>query len=440
MAPKSAGIRVKEIPEEREPSAEEVLPALSSVAEPVTPPPEIDPDKRALLGEDNPVNGAVAIRVLEKLGFEVDTVTSGWEAVQIAGQNTYSVILLDCDSPAIGGYHTVMEIRDRENPKGIWTPILALTAYTMQWDRQQREAAGIDGYIAKPIQVDAMKAVLSRFAEDQSRPATMQLLALDRNMLTSLRKLTDGDGNQLEELVHLFIETSGRLLDQMETGLASGDLPSVAMAAHSMRGSSGQVGAKRMEEISSTIEALSRAGAGSGLGDWIQELRMAYDRVRQDLEMVDFAQLPPAEAAVPVRSAPIPRGNDSNAEILMAEDDPLIARFLGGSLTGAGFTVTHVGDGESALEALKQQSYGCVILDLNMPKLDGYGVVEAMRQQAKTQSTPVLILSLRSQENDIIRAFDLGADDYVSKPFSPLEVISRIRRLMVRANQLQSRG
>jgi len=124
----------------------------------------------------------------------------------------------------------------------------------------------------------------------------------------------------------------------------------------------------------------------------------------------------------------------------MAEDDPLIARFLGGSLTGAGFTVTHVGDGESALEALKQQSYGCVILDLNMPKLDGYGVVEAMRQQAKTQSTPVLILSLRSQENDIIRAFDLGADDYVSKPFSPLEVISRIRRLMVRANQLQSRG
>jgi len=52
----------------------------------------------------------------------------------------------------------------------------------------------------------------------------------------------------------------------------------------------------------------------------------------------------------------------------------------------------------------------------------------------------VLILSLRSQENDIIRAFDLGADDYVSKPFSPLEVISRIRRLMVRANQLQSRG
>ncbi|MBM3738823.1 MAG: response regulator [Acidobacteria bacterium] len=274
VAPKSAGIRVKEIPEEREPSAEEVLPALSSVAEPVTPPPEIDPDKRALLGEDNPVNGAVAIRVLEKLGFEVDTVTSGWEAVQLAGQNTYSVILLDCDSPAIGGYHTVMEIRDRENPKGIWTPILALTAYTMQWDRQQREAAGIDGYIAKPIQVDAMKAVLSRFAEDQSRPATMQLLALDRNMLTSLRKLTDGDGNQLEELVHLFIETSGRLLDQMETGLASGDLPSVAMAAHSMRGSSGQVGAKRMEEISSTIEALSRTGAGSGLGDWIQELRM----------------------------------------------------------------------------------------------------------------------------------------------------------------------
>jgi DNA-binding response OmpR family regulator len=117
---------------------------------------------------------------------------------------------------------------------------------------------------------------------------------------------------------------------------------------------------------------------------------------------------------------------------LVAEDDPLIARFLVSNLEGSGFQVTLVEDGDAALEALARERFGLAVLDINMPKTDGYGVLSQMRLRPESRSTPVLMLSSRVQEHDIVRAFDLGADDYVTKPFNPLELVSRIRRLMRR--------
>lgn len=431
---KATRTRIKEVPGDDVASA---MPALAD-AVPGTDP---QPLRKALLAEDNPVNSRVAARILEKLGFQVDIVASGWEAVQAAENECYSVIVLDCDAPAMGGYHTVMEIRHREHAKYKHTPILALTSYTMQWDRKEREAAGIDGYIAKPIQIEAMTSVLARFADNTAYAVAPQLLALDRNVLATLRNLTEGDVAQLGELIDLFLSTTGQLLERMEKGIEDRDFGTVAIAAHSLRGSSGQLGAKRMEDICATIEALARAGADNGIEELVPELVIAYERVYKDLRGVDVARLFP-ESAAPAPAAlapavpggggePAPKGVASD-EVLVAEDDPLIARFLSSSLTGAGFKVTHVTDGAAAIQAIGSKRFGCVILDINMPKVDGYGVLSEMRTRAETRDIPILILSLRSQEHDIVRAFELGVDDYVTKPFSPLEVISRVRRLLRR--------
>jgi DNA-binding response OmpR family regulator len=117
------------------------------------------------------------------------------------------------------------------------------------------------------------------------------------------------------------------------------------------------------------------------------------------------------------------------SEILVAEDDPLIARFLVTHLQGAGFHVTHVGDGDSALEELEKKRFDVAILDINMPKTDGFGVLSQLKLRPECQDMPVLMLSARVEEHDIVKAFDLGAEDYVTKPFNPLEVVSRVRRL-----------
>jgi len=129
-------------------------------------------------------------------------------------------------------------------------------------------------------------------------------------------------------------------------------------------------------------------------------------------------------AATTEGSAPAGSGPQ---ELLIAEDDPLVARFLVGNLEGAGFHTTLVGDGDAAIEALDRKPFAVVILDINMPKTDGFGVLSQLR--LKSQRTPVLILSGRLQQHDIVKAFDLGADDYVTKPFNPLELVTRISRL-----------
>ncbi len=432
MSNVSAKVRVREVADEAvEPV--EALRALSA-AQPVAPEPEIAPPNRvALLGEDNPVNSRVAARILEKLGFAVDLVASGWEAVQAAANKDYSVILLDCDTPAIGGYHTVMAIRESEHASR--APIVALTSHTMQWDRREREAAGIDGYIAKPIEVEAMTAVLARVVDHQAPTSGLQLLALDRSILSKLRSLNGGDLTELRALTDLFVETASGMLDRMRKAIEENEPGTIALTAHSLRGSSGQLGARRMEEICSTIEALARASAPiDRLADLVDELGAAFERVQADLSANDLENLagepvPPSPAAPPESPSD---GDGEPDEVLIAEDDPLIARFLSSSLSGAGLRVTHVNNGEAALQAVQQRRFSCVVLDINMPKLDGYGVLSEMRLRPGTQKTPVLILSLRSQEHDIVRAFDLGVDDYVTKPFSPLEVISRVKRLMRR--------
>jgi DNA-binding response OmpR family regulator len=131
-----------------------------------------------------------------------------------------------------------------------------------------------------------------------------------------------------------------------------------------------------------------------------------------------------AEKRVPADAGP--------QEVLIAEDDPLIARFVVTNLEGAGFRTTLTQDGEAALKAFGEKPYAVVILDINMPKTDGFGVLSQLRLLPQSQRTRVLMLSARVQEHDIVKAFDLGADDYVTKPFNPLELVTRVRRLAQR--------
>jgi len=123
-------------------------------------------------------------------------------------------------------------------------------------------------------------------------------------------------------------------------------------------------------------------------------------------------------------------GSNAKAHVLVAEDEPLTARFLVSSLEAGGFEVTHTATGADALEAVGKRRFAAAVLDINMPEADGFDVLAHIRQDPLQRKMPVMMLSSRSQERDIVKAFDLGADDYVMKPFSPPEVVLRLRKLV----------
>ncbi|MHB0973032.1 MAG: response regulator [Thiobacillus sp.] len=118
--------------------------------------------------------------------------------------------------------------------------------------------------------------------------------------------------------------------------------------------------------------------------------------------------------------------------ILLVEDDRMLGDGLAAGLTQAGYAVDWLRDGEAAVAALSTESFAAIVLDLGLPKRDGLSVLQWLR--GRHDATPVLILTARDQLEDKVRGLDLGADDYVLKPFDLDEIAARLRALVRRAH------
>jgi two-component system KDP operon response regulator KdpE len=123
--------------------------------------------------------------------------------------------------------------------------------------------------------------------------------------------------------------------------------------------------------------------------------------------------------------------------VLIVDDDPAIRRALAHELESAGYEVEQAEDGAAALDAVDRREPDLVLTDLAMPRLDGFGFISRLR---RTRATPVLVLSVRGEEQDKVRALDLGADDFVAKPFSAAELAARVRAHLRRAGASPRRG
>jgi CheY-like chemotaxis protein len=509
--------------------------------------------RRILLSEDSSVNRRVAVEILRNLGYQVTAVSNGSEALRAAGQSPYDLILLDCETPEMDGYEAAAAIRALPGETGRRVPIIGLTAESTTADREKRQAAGMNDYIIKPVRAQTVASVLARW--DTAAHSVAPPLAVDRDVLTSLAAIAGAQNPTLvDELIELFLGSTPVRITELRQALKKKDAKRLREVAHDLRGSSGQLGASRMEQTCASIETLARTGYLKGMRQLIDQLDPDLERVGNDLRTsarerrlavlttlprssthcdlamlraalegksllvvhddaavvsdleeifdgtgcsvrsvrledapfsgdvlfwattldelarlqneglrvpvivlardpdgplldrvhglgADFALQPCQAADLQLRTllkikTPLPKPLEepvpevSNVqEVLVAEDDPLIARFVVSNLEGAGFRTTLVTDGDAALEAFSRKPFHVVILDINMPKTDGFGVLSQLRLRPESHRTPVLMLSARSQEHDIVKAFDLGADDYVTKPFNPLELVTRVRRL-----------
>ncbi|MDP9242717.1 MAG: response regulator transcription factor [Actinomycetota bacterium] len=121
----------------------------------------------------------------------------------------------------------------------------------------------------------------------------------------------------------------------------------------------------------------------------------------------------------------------TEGKILVVDDEEHIRRAVGRALAGRGYTVEQASDGEQALVAATALDPDLVVLDLNMPVLDGLSVTRELR---KRSAVPILVLSVREDAQDKVAALDLGADDYLTKPFSVDELMARVRALLRRAS------
>lgn len=216
-----------------------------------------------LVAEDNAVNQKLAIHMLEKFGYRADVVADGREALEALSRIRYSAILMDCQMPELDGFEATKEIRARENFAGTHTPIIAMTANAMRGDKERCLEAGMDDYLAKPVKPEELKAVLARWTGPAGSSAVASPLPPSStptaafNLEAALERV-GGDRPLLGELATLFLQTSPKLLADLQTALAHQDAAAMAYAAHTLKGSAGNFSAQGVFGAAANLEKLAR--------------------------------------------------------------------------------------------------------------------------------------------------------------------------------------
>src|SRR5439155_16388137 len=121
--------------------------------------------------------------------------------------------------------------------------------------------------------------------------------------------------------------------------------------------------------------------------------------------------------------------------VLIVDDDPDIQGLVSYNLSQAGFRVTNAVTGSAALESVREQPPDLIILDIMLPDLDGLEVCRTLRMRANSRRIPIIMLTARTEESDRVVGFELGADDYVMKPFSPRELVLRVKSIFRRVGE-----
>ena len=118
------------------------------------------------------------------------------------------------------------------------------------------------------------------------------------------------------------------------------------------------------------------------------------------------------------------------AEVLVVDDDPDIRMLVAFALEDSGYTVRQASDGEKALAALEAKAPDVMVCDVMMPGTDGFGVLRGMKSRRLAPNTKVILLTCKTEERDPLRGWELGADEYLTKPFDPEELVSRVKWLL----------
>jgi signal transduction histidine kinase/HPt (histidine-containing phosphotransfer) domain-containing protein len=230
-----------------------------------------------LLVEDHLVNQRLVTRLLEKQGHAVVVVGNGHAALEAFAQQAFDLILMDVQMPGMDGLEATAAIRAQEQARGTHIPIIALTAHAMQGDQERCLAAGMDGYVAKPIKAEDLSTAIARLLDHGSGP-DLPAGAPPVDLSAAMRAVED-DQALLRELVHLFFQDYLSRMAALREAIRSGDAGHVAHAAHHLKGALGIIGATVASTLASALELMGCAGELEEAFHMLQQLEREVARI-----------------------------------------------------------------------------------------------------------------------------------------------------------------
>jgi len=426
-----------------------------------------EPDRmRILLIDDDIEITHLLERHLSSRNREILVAHTAAEAERIVEVQDVSLVVLDLLLPDTDGRNLLVELRERAATANV--PVIVLTTKAGPLTRSECFALGADEFFEKPFDVDAFAAAvaskLQRTAElaDDSRrdlltglpnragfhDAFRRAAAYARRHRTDLaigfidldrfKRVNDSYGHRVGD------EVLRRVADLLAEGLRESDIVArwggeefVALFPDTDVGGAVQALEKVRERFAAERFRFDEEALGVTFSAGVAPVG-DHDSIEEAVARADYYLYLAKSAGrdrVTSESADVPR---PKRKVLIAEDDELVATLIRHRLVQEGFEVARYDDGESALRAIESSDgadpgFSLVILDVLLPGVDGFTLLDRLRSKRSFAHVPVIVLTVMGSEEDVVRGLSLGADDYVVKPFSPTELLARIHRLLERA-------
>ncbi len=244
---------------------------------------------RILLAEDNIVNQRLAVRMLQKMGHEVNVAGTGREALEALDRDDFHLVFMDVQMPEMDGFEATRLIREREKPTGKRLPVVAMTAHAMKGDRERCLAHGMDGYVSKPINPNELHDTIQTFVDSLEAEEELSTDLDVKGHILDESELIDrigGDYGLLKSLLALFIEDYPPLMRDLCGSLQQGDTAGLLRSVHTLKGSVGAFAANTAFELALKLETIAAEGDISRAGDICQKLDLELKRLRTALEMM----------------------------------------------------------------------------------------------------------------------------------------------------------
>jgi CheY-like chemotaxis protein len=245
---------------------------------------------KILMAEDNPHNQRVAMLILTKAGHSVTLAADGQAAVKTYSEDTFDVVIMDLQMPFMDGFQATAAIRGFESGSSRRVPIIALTAHAMVEDRNRCLAAGMDGYVSKPIQAETLlKAIhesIDRAGSTHREAANVAARSSPMDLVSALQRV-DGDQAFLAEMARIFLQELPAHLHEIREALLEQNAAAIVSPAHKLKNWTGNFDADPAYRMVSRLEELARIDSFDAALAAFEELEDELQRLSEELRKLD---------------------------------------------------------------------------------------------------------------------------------------------------------